>query len=303
MKKLLLALAICVSSTGFAQVLDVASVQKLNTPSNTDNTVVGISPKGDFILLSTAQNVGLTKYDLSSGESSVVTTAPGAGFGAQISNDGSTIVYRETSFGANHLRKASLKTKNLSTGESATILSDSRDIQAVAMDGNSLISINKGKKIAKSLNTEKVKANAPVLSINNGKLMITRNGNTKDFSPNGKQFSYIWQSVSPDASKALYYICGVGAFVWNIDGTNVKSLGKIRAPKWYNNDIVIGMNDIDNGDVVLSSSIVATTLNGVKQTLTDNSCIAMYPYASADGSKIVCSNPSGEAYMININVK
>jgi hypothetical protein len=27
----------------------------------------------------------------------------------------------------------------------------------------------------------------------------------------------------------------------------------------------------------------------------------MYPYVSADGSKIVCSTPNGEAYLIMIN--
>ena len=63
------------------------------------------------------------------------------------------------------------------------------------------------------------------------------------------------------------------------------------------------MNDKDNGEVVTSSSIVATTLYGVRQTLTDDSVIAMYPYATAKGEKIAFSTANGEAYLININLK
>lgn len=61
------------------------------------------------------------------------------------------------------------------------------------------------------------------------------------------------------------------------------------------------MNDKDNGEVVTSSSIVAATLYGVRQTLTDSSVIAMYPYTN--GEKIAFSTANGEAYVININLK
>ena len=63
------------------------------------------------------------------------------------------------------------------------------------------------------------------------------------------------------------------------------------------------MNDKDNGEVVTSSSIVAVTLDGTRQTLTDSSVIAMYPYASLNGEKIAFTTSNGEAYIININPK
>ena len=75
----------------------------------------------------------------------------------------------------------------------------------------------------------------------------------------------------------------------------------MRAPQWYGNDVVIGMNDVDNGEMILSSSIVATTLSGQQQVLTDASVVAMYPYTSLNGGKIAFSTPAGEAYIININ--
>lgn len=295
MKNVLLALALCMSFSGFAQVLNVASVNKVPIPANPNAKVAGISPNGDYLLLSTSTNVGLTKFDLKTNESKVLTNARGAGFNAQISSDGASVIYREDSYTANHLRMERLNSVNVESGAVANIVAPTRNLQGYAIEGTTVAAVNKGKLAAKG------KVSLPVLSINNRQLMITRNGKTSVFSPNGENFSYIWPSVSPDGTKALYYVCGVGAFVCDIDGSNVKSLGTVRAPQWYGNDVVIGMNDVDNGEMILSSSIVATTLSGQQQVLTDASVVAMYPYTSLNGGKIAFSTPAGEAYIININ--
>lgn len=295
MKNVLLALALCMSFSGFAQVLNVASVNKVPIPANPNAKVAGISPNGDYLLLSTSTNVGLTKFDLKTNESKVLTNARGAGFNAQISSDGASVIYREDSYTANHLRMERLNSVNVESGAVANIVATTRNLQGYAIEGTTVAAVNKGKLAAKG------KVSVPVLSINNRQLMITRNGKTSVFSPNGENFSYIWPSVSPDGTKALYYVCGVGAFVCDIDGSNVKSLGTVRAPQWYGNDVVIGMNDVDDGEMILSSSIVATTLSGQQQVLTDASVVAMYPYTSLNGGKIAFSTPAGEAYIININ--
>ena len=57
------------------------------------------------------------------------------------------------------------------------------------------------------------------------------------------------------------------------------------------------MNDQDNGEVVTSSEIVAVSLGGQTQVLT-NGIDAMYPYAC--NGKIVCSGLNGETYLINV---
>ena len=300
MKKVILALAMCASVSGFAQVLNVSSVEKLNTPANPMATVAAISPQGDYLLLSTTGKQGLTKFDLGTNEATKITDALGAGFDVQISQDGSTVVYRENSFTSNHLRKVALKSINLANGSQATLVAPTRDLQGVALQGATALAVNKGKLSSKSIGAGATKATAPVLSICNRQLMITRNGKTEVFSPNGTNHSYIWQSISPDGTKALYFVCGVGAFVCNIDGSNVKSLGLVRAPQWYNNDIVVGMQDVDNGEFILSSKIVAVTLDGVMQTLTSSDIVAMNPYASAASGKIAFSTPAGEAYIINV---
>lgn len=301
MKKVFLAMAMCVGFSGLAQVLNVTSIDKVATPENPMAQVVGISPKGDYLLLSTTSNKGLTKFDLTTNQAQTLTNAAGAGYDVQISQDGNTVVYREESFTSNHLRKRSLNTMNLATGEVKNLVGPTRDLQGVAVEGNTAAVVNKGKFSAKAIcANEKAEKATPVLSIKNRQLMITRNGKTSVFSPNGQNYSYIWQSISPDGNKALYFVCGVGAFVCDLNGQNVKSLGLVRAPQWYDNNTVVGMQDVDNGEFIIASKVVAVTLDGTMQTLTDDSVIAMYPYASQVAGKIVFSTPTGEAYIINV---
>lgn len=301
MKKVFLAMAMCVGFSGFAQVFNVTSVEKVATPENPQAEVVGISPKGDYLLLSTASHKGLTKFDLTTNEAKTLTTADGAGYDVKISQDGNTVVYREDSFNENHLRMRSLNKMNLATNEASQIVAPTRNLQGVAVEGTTAKVVNNGKFSAKAMNSNvKAEQAVPTLSIKNRQLMITRNGKTSVFSPNGQQFSYIWESVSPDASKALYYVCGVGAFVCDINGKNVKPLGVVRAPQWYDNNTVVGMQDVDNGEFIISSKVVAVTLDGTMQTLTGDDVVAMYPFASPATGKIAFSTPAGEAYIINV---
>ena len=67
---------------------------------------------------------------------------------------------------------------------------------------------------------------------------------------------------------------------------------------WYDDNTVVGMLDLDDGELVYASTIVAATLDGTTQVLTDESTIAMYPHAAA--GKIAFSTPAGEAYIINV---
>lgn len=299
MRKVLLALALGASLSGMAQIFNVGEMTKVNLPANTDNVVAGISPDGSYLLVTNSGNQGLAKFDLATEKSQVLSVAPGAGYDAKISQDGNTVVYRENSFTENHLRKVSLNSKNLATGEVKNLVAPTRDLQGVAVAGNTATVVNNGQFKAQALGAAKATA-APMLSIKNRQLMITRNGKTSVFSPNGQKFSYIWESISPDATKALYFVCGVGAFVCDLDGSNVKALGLVRAPRWYDNNTVVGMQDKDNGEFIISSKVVAVTLDGTMQTLTSDDVVAMYPVASPATGKIAFSTPAGEAYIINV---
>ena len=295
MRKVLFALALGFSMSAMGQVLNVTSIEKVNLPDKA--AVAAISPQGDYLLLTSATNQGLTKMDLNTNQCQVLSTAPSAGHNVKISPDGQTVVYREGSFNNKHLRLSSLKSVNLVTGSSQVLVKPTRDLQGYAASATTVGAVNKGKFSKKAIGNAKAQ-NLPVLSIDKGKLMFTVDGKTRNLSPNGNDFSYLWPSLSPDGTKVLYYLAAHGTYVCDLDGSNARKVGKMRAPVWYDDNTIVGMMDLDDGEFIYASTIVAATLDGVTQTLTGDETIAMYPHAA--NGKIAFSTPAGEAYIIQV---
>ena len=65
------------------------------------------------------------------------------------------------------------------------------------------------------------------------------------------------------------------------------------------------MEDKDDGEKLISSTLIAATIDGkIKQTvLTPTGVMAMYPAASADGKRIAFNTEKGEIYILNISIK
>ena len=276
MKKIFLSLALAVSMMASAQVFEVGQLTKLNTPTDTDVKVAGVSADGSYVLITNGANQGLRRYDVATGKTTTITTADGAGFNVQISKDGQEIVYRETKFDAQGLRKNDIVRLDLATAKTATIAKGQRDMMAMANTG----------------------ANVSV-SINDRKIVLNKNGKNIILAPNGSNHSYIWPSVSPDGTKLCYYVCGVGCYVSNLDGSNKQFIGrKVQGAQWYNNNTLVAMATYDDGHQVTASTIVAYTLDGKMQPLTNNSMIAMFPYVA--NNAVVFSTVEGETYMLNV---
>ena len=300
MRKVLLAFAATLTVGGWAQVFNVASLVPVALPPDVGSKVVAISGQGDFLLLTADDNSGLTKLDLSTGKAQNITRAAGAGYDARVSPDGKRVVYRENSFTSGHLRMVPLRSINLGSGQSRELVAPTRNLQGVGINNQAALPVTRGQVTAKGFEGKVSDKSGVVLSINNRQLMISRNGKTRNLSPNGKDKSYLWPSLSPDGTKILYYVGAEGAFVCNLDGSNVRPLGMMRAPQWWDDSTVVGMYDQDDGEFVYASRIVATNLKGDKQSLTPDSLIAMYPKVSAQAGKIAFSTPDGKAYIINV---
>lgn len=274
MKKSILLIGLVISVMASAQVLNVRSVQQLPVQTG-DVRVAGISQDGSFILLTSGTNQGLTKYDLASGQTEVLSTANGAGYNATI--NGQQVIFREKTLAADRTFRTQLVKKDLQTKQQNVLVGETRSINRIAQ--------------GVQLQTAR-----PTVSINDRKLVVTIGGSQSVIAPCGNEASYLWPSVSPDGKKILFYVGGRGAYVCDLNGQHVSFLGRdLRAPKWYNDQVVIGMNDEDNGETVISSEIVAVSLNGQRQVLTTN---GMYPYAAA--GKIVCSGLNGETFLITV---
>jgi Tol biopolymer transport system component len=276
MKKIFLSLALAVSMMASAQVFEVGQLTKLATPENADAKVAGVSPDGSYILLTSGSNHGLQRFDIATGKTTVLSTASGAGYNVKVSNDGQEIVYRETSIGKDHLRKHDVVRLNMAAAKRMTVAKGQRDVKKMVVS-NTQMSV----------------------SIENRLIVLNRNGKNITLAPNGSHESYIWPSISPDGKKLCYYVCGNGCWVCNIDGSNKQYIGHgVQAAKWYDNNTLVAMDSKDDGHFTTESTIVAYTLDGKKQVLTNNSMIAMYPYVAANA--IVFSTLEGETYMLNV---
>ena len=277
MRKTMLFVAACLMSlAASAQVLEVVSMQQLPIAAKADMKVAGVSPEGDYILLTSGSNQGLQRYDMASQSLTTITDAAGAGFNVQVSRDGKEIVYRESSFDRNNMRQNKIVRLNMFNQRHNVVARNQRDMKHMATSDN-----------------------LTTVSINDRLIVLKRNGLTTTLAPNGSHLSYIWPSVSPDGTKLCYYVCGNGCWVSNIDGSNPQYIGhKCQAAQWYDNNTLVAMATEDDGHFITGGTILVYTLDGKKQVLTDDSMIAMYPYATKNA--IVFSTIEGETYMLNV---
>lgn len=298
MKKNIILICLFLVATAQAQVLQVQQVVKLSTPIDPmAKQVAAISPHGNYVLLCSQEQDGLIKFDLTTGESKVLTTARGAGFGTKISHDGNDVVYQEVTVAPDHLLRRSVKTIDLRTSMVKTITPPTRELQGFDMPDGIVAAVVSNE--VKSPGIDPTAIVRPIVSNRNLKLVLTTGGVTRQFTPNGNQYNYIWASISPSGKRVLYYVSELGCFTCNLDGSDMVKLGELRTPQWLDDNTVVGMRDHDDGITITSSTIVAKTLDGTEQTLTSNDMIAMFPQVASRAGKIAFSTVQGEIYIIN----
>ena len=277
MRKTILLIAIAlVSVIAQAQVLEIVSTRKVATPDLQEGKVVGISPKGDYLLLTSMDNKGLVCYDLSTQATAIITEAEGAGWNVKISQDGSKITYRQR-HDNNPLIRYDIMQHSMTDGKAVVRAQAQRGTaQLVAADANSTVAVNEDLHMG-----------------------LNHNGMSIILTPNGTNEAYNWPSISPDGSKILYYVSGKGCFVCDINGNNVRKItNHCRAAQWYNNNTIVGMADEDDGTVLTASAIVVYTLDGKSQILVGKNTMAIYPFATE--GKIAFSTAAGEMYVLNV---
>ena len=293
MKKFFIsAMMLCAGVFSYAQLVEIQSVNKIDLPEGVSVDKATISPDGSFVVFSQNTAAGLHKMDLASKEINMI-SANGNSFDLKIADDG-TVVFRESKTAENKLRYTSLKAVS-PRGVETTLLEPTRDLNGFAVNGTNVMTVDNNVCAAKSLNGG-VAVQMPVASIRYGQLCI----DGKVISPNGTEgASYLWASISPNGTKVCYYYVSGGCYVADIDGSNPVYVGQLRAAKWLNDLTVVGMHDIDDGQVVTSSKLIATSIDGkVKQELTADASMAMFP--STNGKGIVYTTPAGELFIINL---
>ena len=291
MKKVFLAIALIASLGVNAQILNVGKTTKVEMPENVKVSTAQLSHDGKWAVISQQSCIGLDKVDLATSQLTRISDT-GLGFDLKIAGDNKTVIYRESTIDANHRRFTTLKSVNIANGVTSTVSGATRNTFAFAADAARVLRANAGSRTSEALR--------PVASINRGSLCVTINGVTNIIAPQGTEGqSYLWPSVSPDGKKVLYFLVGEGAFVCNLDGSNPVAQGVLRAPVWYNNNIIVGMDHHDDGTKTTSSKLIAKSIDSnTTQVISNSSVKAMYPSVGANNISFV--TPSGELYLINI---
>ena len=301
MKKLLIFL-LSLAQISLAQQVKVLSVEKIKTTDSGGYFYPKISPDNQFILMTKGNYSGVYQYSLDNKTLKTLNEDPGAGYKVQISEDGSTILYNKIEL-IRKLRHNSLISQSVATGEKKVLVSPTRD-QITGRMINSKPVYVRSRKMIKTGSILKT-GNQYVITIENQKMAVYKDGSRTELTPNGAELSYIWASISPDNKNIVYTVAGKGTFVCTITGKNLISLGKLSAPSWAGNKFVVGMDDRDDGEKLISSSLVISSIDGkLRKTLDTPSGInAMYPSASKDGSKIAFNTDKGEVYFMNVELK
>lgn len=303
MRKVFFTLLALASQLVYSQGIEILSIRQLPSEKIGSMYHPEFSPAGDFLLLSGENYAGLVKYDLSTGKSDRLTSAANAGYGVQISKDGQQVVYREASY-KNNRKFQALQSMNLKTKDVKRIQSPTRDLTAHRMVDGTLIFAKEKKSVAKKVNALAQAQSALLVAVEDQK-MVLYSGNARTvLSPNGQNASYIWPSISPDNRRIVYTVAGKGTFVCDLKGQNPVSLGHLGAPAWLGNGWIVGMDDKDDGHRLISSAIVAVRADGRdRQVLSNPSVIALYPTATADGTKVAFNSDKGDIYVMQVRIK
>lgn len=299
MKKAFLGVLLLTSALAMkAQLVTVGEISRVNLPAGVAVEQAVISPDGLNVAFTDLKSRGLSLMPVNSAVAKRISDS-GVALDLAFTPDSRTVVFDEVSYDRAHRRSVSVKAFDIATGRKKEVHAATRDLNGVSVDNSGINVVAKGRVASKKLNA--AAAARPVLSIDRGQLCITENGNTRVLSPLGTAgMSYLWPSLSPDGKRICFYVASMGCYTCKIDGSDVKKIGWLRAARWLDNNIVVGMRDRTDGNTTTASAIIASNIDGsVKQTLTPERYIAVLPSVATD--KIAFSTADGELYIININ--
>ncbi len=297
MKKLILSTLAVLAAMGLhAQLLKVESMERVCLPQGVRAEQAILSPDGNSIALSDLDG-SLKVVDRRSGTARTISRT-GSMMDLAFTADG--IVFREASTDGQRRRHVAVKSYRLSDGRTTELVAPSRNLQTVAVGSDgSVLAVESGRMYAAG-NAVSAEAVRPVPSIDHGLLYLNYGSTRTAVCPLGTDgMSYLWPSVSPDGNSLLFFAAGYGTYTCSLDGSNLRHLGWLYAPVWYDNSTVVGMRTANNGVVTTEGHIIATAADGsASQTLTEDNLIAVLP--SATPGQISFTTTEGEMYIMNV---
>lgn len=295
--KLFMAALLCVFLSNAQDVKIVRHEQLLKgVESQCYNPV--LSPDGQKVLFTQSDYEGLNVYDIADDVVTPLASDRLAGFSPAFSKDGKS-VYFLSQTRENMLVYREMKSVNLDGTGMSTVMEKSRGmLHPVAVDGGVVTVSDNGRKL-------KAKSNGGTYAYSAGKeIVVGKNGIEKKIAPVPTKYTYIWESLSPDGTKILFYAGGKGAYICDLDGNLVAELGKYTSPAWCGNDYVVAVNATHDGHQYETSQIVLLKVDGsYKKELTAPVSMSMHPTASASGDRLTYNTIDGRLFLMDLRIK
>lgn len=240
-----------------------------------------ISADGTKVLYSSEDYTGLSMIDFGNREVVVISEERGAGFAPQFASDGETVYYRcEGTIG--RLRAKNVMAYDVCADRTAEVAPMTRDEKCLDayMDGCMVSARSDYREI-----------------------VVTEGSDEHRLNPIDGAHSYMWVRLSPDRKRLLFVEPFKGAFVCNLDGSGLVSLGKGAFPAWLGNEFVLLTRCRDNGEIITQSNVVAVEVStGKVSEITPPDSMTEEASGSIAAGKIVCSGIDGRMVVVEISV-
>jgi Tol biopolymer transport system component len=285
------------ASNGQAQI-NIKRTEKLALSHSQTWSHPQFAPTGGLIYFTNLDGNGIWEYSPKTRSARQITSDPKSGLAFNISNDGKSIIYRRTLQGnSGRTRKQDVVLMNLAK-RSSRVLASGSDVSIPSFAENAPVYSTKSK--TEGLAGTATTTNVSIIGIEDTKIAVNVNGTKKLLDPLGKG-SYVWPALSPDKQQIVAYEMDRGAFVCNLRGTVISTLGRRDAPSWTRSGRwIVYMEDKDDGHKLLSSDIFAVSPDGksVAQLTSTTGVFELYPQCSPTENKIVCSTSDGSILVL-----
>lgn len=286
-RNLVLAITLCLCGASLlAQPRSASEPQKLIEHS------VGLmapvwSPDGSRIAVTTDNYTGILVANADGSNLKSITTESGAGYKMKWSADGSQILGRTNVIENNRVL---------------------HEVKAWSVNSNNVeLIVPKSRNITGTPSWKSIKVKPTLESSNVYEIMVNDPAKATSLISSLNQFKgkiVINPAITIDGQKVAFQIPGLGLWVCNSNGSELKSIGKGSNPQWLpDNESIIYTIVTDNGSNFTASDIYSMNIKtGKKYLLTENTnLIPLTPSISPDGKKVAFENAiDASIYVINL---
>ncbi len=295
--------------TGFSQPKAVGTPQKLISTPNDYFMQAKWSPDGTKIAFSGARYNSIWLSDANGNNLKQVTDDSSAGYGFSWSADSKTLLARPARLGS-HARYNCIKLYEVETNKATVLQEETTTLKQlpVWVEGDSKVAMVLGKEVKMVSSGKPVLKSAPENSnqavLFNGALVSASAKSEVSFSEFNDRIVFN-QRTSPSGTKVVFQVNGLGLFVSNSDGTQLKNIGQGEQASWMPEEkyVVVTLVE-DDGVVITKGNLYAVDVeSGNYYPLMEGSqWIALNPSVSPDGASLLFDNPrDGAVYLLNLS--